>query len=108
LVAMGRISETASEVRLEKQKWGVSEDEAADEAWHLYEQAEKSAQARNRAAPTADDIRREYVTRVAEGTFEAQEGTIATSAAGIAIKKLIEPIHAQLHEVQQDATLSPE
>ncbi len=108
LMAMGRISETASDVRLEKKKWGTTEDEAAEEAWYLYQRAEKSAREQNRAMPTADDIRREYVTRVAEGTFEAYEGTIATSSAGMAIKKLIEPMYVQLQEIQANTTLTSE
>lgn len=106
LIALSRISETAKEHRFEKKKYDESSDEVAEDAIAMYEEAQKEAQAAGRDVPTADDISRVYARGVIRGTLESGTGALTKTAAGLGVKKLIEPVFKEMQAVEEDATLS--
>ncbi len=106
LIALSRISETAKEHRFEKKKYDESSDEVAEDAIAMYEEAQKEARAAGRDLPTSDDISRVYAKGVIRGTLESGTGVLAKTAAGLGVKKLIEPVFKEMQAVEEDATLS--
>jgi len=106
LVALSRISETAKEHRFEKKKYDESSDEVAEDAIAMYEEAQKEARAAGRNLPTSDDISRVYAKGVIRGTLESGTGALTKTAAGLGVKKLIEPVFKEMQAVEEDATLS--
>ncbi|GMU73985.1 MAG: hypothetical protein AMXMBFR44_1840 [Candidatus Campbellbacteria bacterium] len=108
LIALSRISETVKEHRFEKKKYDESSDEVAEDAMAMYEEAQKEARAAGRDVPTADDIARVYAKGVIRGTLESGTGTLTKTAAGLGVKKLIEPVFKEMQTVESDVSLSAE
>lgn len=106
ITSLSRFAESAKEVRFDKKMLSVSEEEATEEAWDLYEEAERAAAARGEVAPSFDDLSIAYGKGVMRGGIEAGNGVVTRLSVRSGYERLLAPLREKMDTIDNDGSLS--